>query len=76
MHLHQIGAYVWPFISQTLTLEPMTLEFIVLGPIRFFTIDFFWEVMVFRALKRFLKNLYFSKGLEDGPTWANGTMVH
>jgi hypothetical protein len=32
--------------------------------------------MFFRALKGFPKNLYLKKGLEDDPTWANGTMVH
>jgi hypothetical protein len=32
--------------------------------------------MFLRALKRFAKNLYSSKGFEDDPTWANGTMVH
>jgi len=74
MHLYQIGAYVCLFISQTLTLEPMTRVHSTWTNKIFAQLSFFGKSCFLEPW--FPKNLYLKKGFEDDPTWGNGTMVH
>lgn len=73
--VHLLPHFVWPFASQALTVGANHTWVHNWVNKNFFQFRFFWKVMFFIALKRFVKKVVSLSTFKDDPTCINNTMV-